>query len=44
VFPPIPETTIVDELLGGMTSGLAKFEGLVTVRDKYAVVLLRRTQ
>ena len=44
MFPPIPVTTIVVELLGGMTMGLARFEGLVSARERYADVLLRKTQ
>ena len=44
MFPPIPETTIEVELLGGITNGLTKFEGLVRVSDKYADVLFLKTQ
>ena len=44
MFPPIPETTIEVEMLGAITNGLVKFEGLVRVRDKDDAVLLRKTQ
>ncbi len=44
MFPPIPVTTIEVEMLGAITNGLVKFEGLVRVRDKDDAVLLRKTQ